>query len=342
MKYLLTCVTLILIGGAGGLHAADVSVLVQTTQARQDTIGEMITAYGRAIPDPARLNRLSTATGGRVERVLVQQGEHVEAGQSLLTLATDPSAVREWRQAKAALELAEADIARVKRQLPDHLATRADLHQAQRQLEDARAAQKAARAKGADQEQQEFTASAAGVVTAALVSPEDRLPANTELVWLAPDDGLMVRLGVEPDQAARVSPGQRVTLSGVFDGHGGFDAVVDSVGANVNSASQRVDVLVALNGKSAKPVRLGTWLEGRIHLPSENTLVVPRSALLRDDRGAHLFVVKQGRARRIAVQPGPRNGDLIGVRGDLSEGDSVVVSGNYELADGMAVREAGE
>lgn len=342
MKNLMACATLILLGGAGSLHAADLSVLVQTTPAQRGDIGEVITAYGRAIPDPARLNRLSTATGGRVDQVLVQQGQHVEAGQSLLTLSTDPAAVREWRQAKAGLELAEADIARVKRQLPDHLATSADLHQAQRQLADAQAALGAARAKGADQEQQQFTADASGVVTAALVSPGDRLPANTELLRLAPDDGLMVRLGVEPDQAARVSSGQRVTLSGVFGDHGGFDAVVGSVGADVNPASQRVDVLVALDDKSTAPLRPGTWLEGHIHLPAENMLVVPRSAVLRDDRGAHVFVVKQGRAHRVAVQPGPRDGDRIGLRGDLAEGDSVVVSGNYELVDGMAVREASE
>jgi hypothetical protein len=41
----------------------------------------------------------------------------------------------------------------------------------------------------------------------------------------------------------------------------------------------------------------------------------------------------------VPVQSGVEAGDLVAVAGALNAGDTVVTSGNYELVDGMAVRE---
>ena len=58
------------------------------------------------------------------------------------------------------------------------------------------------------------------------------------------------------------------------------------------------------------------------------------------DAGAQvLFTVKDGKAVRHEVTPGIASGDQLEVQGaDLKAGDAVVVTGNYELSDGMAVQ----
>ena len=48
--------------------------------------------------------------------------------------------------------------------------------------------------------------------------------------------------------------------------------------------------------------------------------------------------VEQGRARRVAVRTGIEQDGWIGVQGALRVGRRVVIAGNYELHDGMAVR----
>ena len=40
------------------------------------------------------------------------------------------------------------------------------------------------------------------------------------------------------------------------------------------------------------------------------------------------------------MKTGPENGEMVGVSGNLNPALKVVVLGNYELSDGMAVREA--
>ncbi|MGD8379529.1 MAG: efflux RND transporter periplasmic adaptor subunit, partial [Gammaproteobacteria bacterium] len=189
--------SLLLLTGLAGAHAAEVSALVQTVAARKAEIGETVTAYGRVRPDPGSVAVITTASAGRVDALWVQNGQQVAKGERLLALATDPAATMEWQQAQAQFELAKQEMSRVKRQLPDHLATRADLARATEQLAAARAAVKAARARGGDQPRRVLKAESAGVVTGVKVSPGDRVPADAELLSLAPNNHLIVRMGVE-------------------------------------------------------------------------------------------------------------------------------------------------
>jgi membrane fusion protein (multidrug efflux system) len=68
---------------------------------------------------------------------------------------------------------------------------------------------------------------------------------------------------------------------------------------------------------------------------------VPRSAVLHDGNGDYLFQVSEGVARRVAVTVESDGDRLLGISGaGLDPALKVVVQGNYELSDGMAVREA--
>jgi RND family efflux transporter MFP subunit len=64
---------------------------------------------------------------------------------------------------------------------------------------------------------------------------------------------------------------------------------------------------------------------------------VPQEALISFAGVNKVFVVEDGRARAIEVEPGERAGDWVAVRKGLAGGESVVVSGNSKLATGVAV-----
>jgi multidrug efflux pump subunit AcrA (membrane-fusion protein) len=114
---------------------------------------------------------------------------------------------------------------------------------------------------------------------------------------------------------------------------------VREIHAMIDPVTQLVEVLVPITDQVDQLV-LGSRVLGRIQLASHNTLAVPRSAVLTDDAGrSSVFVVNNGVARRVPVTSGVEAGDLVAVAGALNAGDTVVTSGNYELVDGMAVRE---
>ena len=70
---------------------------------------------------------------------------------------------------------------------------------------------------------------------------------------------------------------------------------------------------------------------------SENTVILPRSAVLSDTQGDYVFVENSGTVRRADVETGIDNGDEIEITSGLSEGDRVVVKGQEYLSDGTSV-----
>ena len=70
---------------------------------------------------------------------------------------------------------------------------------------------------------------------------------------------------------------------------------------------------------------------------------MPRAAVLKDDKGAYVFqITPQNKARRVAVVTQVESGDRYGVDGYIDASQGLVVSGNYELKDGMTVRAGGD
>lgn len=69
------------------------------------------------------------------------------------------------------------------------------------------------------------------------------------------------------------------------------------------------------------------------------TLAIPRDALVLRQEGSYVFrISEENKAERISVDIGESAGDLIGISGQLSEGDRVAVRGAENLSEGAEVR----
>ena len=60
--------------------------------------------------------------------------------------------------------------------------------------------------------------------------------------------------------------------------------------------------------------------------------------MLSDSKGSWIFLVREGKAHKVTVKTGIQQAGMIAISGPVKAGDEVVVLGNYELKDGMAVR----
>jgi len=71
----------------------------------------------------------------------------------------------------------------------------------------------------------------------------------------------------------------------------------------------------------------------------EQTLAIPRDALVLRQDGSYVFRInEENKAERIAVEIGDSSGDLIGVSGQLTQGDRVAVRGAENLREGAEVK----
>ncbi|MGB7756239.1 MAG: efflux RND transporter periplasmic adaptor subunit [Salinisphaera sp.] len=322
--------------------AAQPSVKVQTAPLKKHAMDDTITAFGVVRPDPeAQTTRDATYTAF-VRKLDVNLGQPVKKGQPLLTLRTAPSARSNYRTAKANVRFARQALARQKKLLKQHLATHANVDSAGQKLAQAQAAFAAQQALGTGQETRVVTAPFSGIVSKLPINPGNQVKSGTLLFQLARRDRLRVALGIEPDEINRVKPGMSVQVIPLFGNGNGVTSHISVVNAVVDPNTRLVNAIAPLRGAQAQPFLPGMRVKGRLKLSGHHPLAVPRSAVLHDKHGAYLFVVRHGKAKRIEVHTGLEQNGLVAIKPtktSLQVGAPIVVQGNYELSDGMAVRQ---
>ncbi len=315
-------------------------MLVRTASVQEHRLTDTVTAFGTVRPDPEAQTTMDAGYTAFVQRVYVTLGQPVHKGDPLLQLRTAPSSRAAYLSAQASVRYAREELDRKRRLLGEKLATHADVDAARKALETAKAAFAAQQELGTGKVMRVIRAPFTGIVSELPVKPGNEVQVGTQLFQLARRDRLEVALGIEPDEVIRVHAGAPVSVTPIFGSGKGVQTEVSQVNAVVDPGTRLVDVIVRLTGPLARPFLPGMRVKGALTVKVENALAVPRSAVLRDDSGAYLFVVRAGKAHRVAVRPGMETGGLVGVSGDLKAGDQVVVQGNYELSDGMSVRAA--
>ncbi|HCA27986.1 MAG TPA: efflux transporter periplasmic adaptor subunit, partial [Betaproteobacteria bacterium] len=320
----LCCLALTLCTGAA---ADQPSVQVQTTPLRQMSFSKTLASYGMAIPSPIRQRSLSLPHAGQIARLYVSAGQTVKRGAPLLELHTDPVAFAHYRQARAAVQFARGELKRVQQLTAGHLATQSRLAAARKALTDAEAALAAQRRLGAGRGTETLKAPFDAVVTRLAAHAGERLPAGTNVLRLSPVGALSFQLGVEPADSAQVGIGMTVRIIPVFGSGPPVRATIRDIHGVVNPKTRLVDVIARVDGKTPRRLLPGMMVRGDIRLATRKHWGVPRSAVLRDSRGAYLYQVAQGRAKRVAVATGWIDGRFISVSGGLDPRLPVVVVG---------------
>ena len=330
--------------------AAQPSVLVTTEVPREGSLPRTLSAYGtvQAGPDGGS-ETLSLLRGGQVTRVAAVVGQAVRKGQPLLAVSADPAALAAFRQATAALTLARGERARTAQMLAQHLATRDQLAQADAAVADAQSTLDTLNRGGGGSAEQVLSAPFDGVVSALPVAAGSRVAAQTPLLTLTRIGRLVASVGIEPDQRSQVAAGQAARIEALYGG-GGEEGSVLSVGAMLDPQSRLVPVLVdppatAHAGASATLAGSAGLMPGDpvrvvIQVGAMSGWLVPRGAVLTDGKGAYVFQVNGDKARRVDVRIVGTEGNTTVVDGQLDPAQQVVTSGNYQLEDGGAVRQA--
>lgn len=314
------------------------SVSVKTEMPQRKAMAETITAYGTVVPDTGAIETISLPRQVRIDHLRVAVGQIVKPGESLIDLATDATTSASFHQAETAVLFARGELQRLQDMAARRLATRSQVAAAQKSLDDAEAALAAAKEQGAGLGCETLKSPFTAVVAAIGVQQGDRVQAGTALMQLARAGLLRATLGIEPEDIKRVRPGMEVDLAPVFGSGKTVRAKVAKVFGIINPQTRLVDISIQLTNNT-EGLMPGMQVRGVLQIRTLNGWAIPRSALLRDERGAYLFQVAAGHAKRVEVKPGIENRLQVLVTGPLEPAQRVVVQGNYELKDGMAVRE---
>ena len=313
------------------------AALVTLAPVRSAEIDDTVTAYGVVAGSPGGSRTVAAPLAVIVQRLLVAPGQPVPAGAPLIVVANTPAAELTYRQAADAATFAQRDLERVQRLYDARLAANDALIAARKAVADAQAAVVAQSAVGAGGGARTLRSPIAGVVGAVTVAPGDHVAEGAPLMTVIAADGVVAELQIDPARAARLVTGQTVRLTSTFDSGHQFESRLAVVGRQIETTSKMIEATAPVVGSG---LVLGAAVRGRIVTARHAGLLAPRASVATDEDGAHVFVVRDGKAREVKVVTGEEQGDEIEVRGALKVGDVLAVDGAYQLEDGMAVRTA--
>lgn len=120
-----------------------------------------------------------------------------------------------------------------------------------------------------------------------------------------------------------------------------FQAKIEAINSTVDTQTQMAQIRTSLSNLN-RLLKADLFAKIEIIIKSKkNVVLVPRSSVLSDKKGFFVFVEKNGKADRRSVQVGLKNSDAFEIKSGLIAGERVIIMGNYELKDGMAVEVRG-
>ncbi len=328
-------------GGA----APDPAPLVTVVTVSPQLVPRTLIAAGTI--EPVAEVDLGAKEAGTLKSVNVQIGDHVHAGYVLASLDTGQLAA-DVAAAQAQLQVAQANGAATARAY-DRVADIRDSGAIAPEQVDERGADATAQKAQASVAMANLAAAQARLAAAAVTAPMDGViaardaepgqfaaPGGPPLFSLIGDQGEIYRASLPQDQLGLIGPGMKVLLSlqpGVATGH------VIAIDPAIDATTHLGMVRVALDQNAA--LRPGAFVEASIDIGSVTALALPQSALIADDDGFHVVVVRGSRAVLQPVTaadlPGNRS-TLVPIAGGLATGDVVVLNAGADLRDGQPVR----
>ncbi len=318
------------------------SVLVVAQAPVKGTLSRPLTAYGIVQPASNGSMAIASLHAAQVLRLRVVQGQVVAAGEPLLDLGADPAASLAYAQALSDLKLAQGELARARQLLAERLATNSQVEQAAKAARDAEATLQARQREGGTKPVDVVSAPVAGVITTVAVSNGDHVQPGTTLLDIATAGGATGILGIAPEERALVKPGQAVKLVDLDAPGGEIGATIMLVGGMADPKTGLFTVVVKPVDATTSPLTSGAHLRGTIAAEGVSGWIAPRDAVLTDGDGPFVFQISGGKATRIAVKILAAAGNQMAVSGPLDPKKNLVITGNYQLTDGAAVREQAE
>lgn len=284
------------------------------------------------------LPRVGTKINGRIEKLLVDEGDFVREGQ-LVAVLEDTDLRHQVDRAKARLaaarasaEQAHASWERARRLIQ----TRAISNEEYDVYEEKyRVTRSAVGVEEAELRYQEFklsetkvTTFTSGLVTKRWVDPGDAVVAGQPLVTVSDTSTVWVAANVDQRFAGKVKKGQAATVILRGRTEKPFQGKVYRVNPQADPVTEEMLVEVSFP-LPAGELQVGQWAEVFIEVGQvTNALVVPKPAVIPFGNDRFVFVAEEdGTVRRVKVVPGATSPRLpvVAVTGELTSGEKVIL-----------------
>ena len=305
---------------------------VEVTEVASGAIASYISATANLVPED-QVKVLAEAEG-RLAKLEVDEGHMVKKGQVLAFL------VRE--DAEIALSKAELKASNTKQAFDRAQGTREQGLISAEAFGKLEMDYEMARQEVAEAEwrlaKTVIRAPFSGRVTERVCTLGQHIRPGDELFSVADFDPLVARIYLPERDVISLAEGREVRISLAAGSEVTFAGRIRQIAPVVDTATGTVKVTV----EAVKPptaVRPGAFVTVDIVREQHDAaLLLPREAVIRELRSAHVFVAHGDTAFKRAVELGLEEDDMVEVLSGIAEGDNVVTAGQGGLDDGQKVK----
>jgi RND family efflux transporter MFP subunit len=283
---------------------------------------------------PARQMNFAAENSGRVTRVLVDEGSYVRQGQTLAIIKTDVLNI-DLETAQASYQNALKDKQRYENAYRTGGVTQQQVDQARLALENAEARVAQARIRVRDAN---IRSSINGIVNKRYIEPGAVVNPGTQLFELVDVSRLKLSITVNENQVANLKVGDKVTVKASVFPDQNFGGTVSFIAPKADNALNfPVEIEIASNpGNKLKAGMYGTAIFQFGN--STPVIQVPRSSFVGSVSSNQVFVVENGNNARLRnVIAGRVVGDQVEILQGLTEGETIITSGQINLSDGSKI-----
>lgn len=309
------------------------SVSVKTAQVKTEEVSLGFLANGNF--EPIQELTFSAEKSGKVISVLVKEGDYVNVGQTLVIVRSDVINVNA-QTAKAAYDNAKSDYDRYQNAYTSGGVTKQQLDQAKLALTNATNNLKQANINVGDTK---VKAPIKGFINKKYIEPGSILtgmPA-TAMFDIVNVSKLKLTVTVNESQVASLKLGNTINVTSSVFPDKTFAGKITFIAAKADE-SLNFPVEIEIENNADKSLKAGMYGTANFGSKQKQQLkVVPRNAFVGSVSSNEVFVVENGIAKLKKVTSGRILGEQVEIVDGLSDGETVIVTGQINLQDGNAV-----
>jgi len=271
---------------------------------------------------------------GRVTQLLVEEGDYVQKGQTLAVLNKDDA---EILLAKAKVRAENASVAwnRAKEMFDKELMSKGDYEKTE--MDKSVADQELAEAQWR-LSKTTIRSPFAGRVTERKIQVGTHVRIGEELFTVTDYDPLIALIYLPESDVLSLKEGREVHLNLKADESVKFEGRISQISPVVDTATGTVKVKVEAI-QPPKMVRPGSFVSVNIIRETKSDAVLlPREAVIRELRDAHVFVVDGEKAAKRVIELGIEEGANVQVLSGVKAGEQVITAGQGGLKDRSPVK----
>lgn len=313
------------------------SIAVNVAQVSYQKINAEYVANGTFLPLQELM--LTSEAPGKVMKLLVKEGDRVKAGQTLAIIRGDAQSV-DLSTAEAAYQNAVKDNQRMEQALESGGVTQQQVDMSRLQLQNAKAQVEQARIRMGDTN---VKSGINGIVNQRMIETGTFVSPGMPMFEIVDISGLKLRVEINENQVVNYHVGDTISVKATVRPDEKFEGIIQFI-ASKATASLNFPVEIHLNNIEENNLKAGMYGTA-IFSSSEKAdrtkpvLTIPREAFVGGLNNSEVFVVNEDQTVHLTkVSIGRNFGEQIEIAGGLSEGQTIVTSGQINLTDGALVR----